>query len=108
MRRRRMMPEEDPTGASVAVREFNGHHGPARVFYNRHAGTFFVNVYPIGADERFGDMVDGIDVVEVYRKTSAMPDACTRTISRSSSPRTSPPPRCSSWRTGSRPASSGA
>ena len=74
MRRRRMMPEEDPSGISVAVRDFNGHHGPARVFYNRHSRTFFVNVYPIGSDGRFGEMAKGIDIVEVYRKTSAMPD----------------------------------
>lgn len=73
MRRRTGMPE-DATGIPTAVRDFNGHHGPARVFYNRHSGTFFVKAYPMGSDGFFGEMANGIDIVEIYRKTSAMPD----------------------------------
>lgn len=73
MRRRTGMPE-DLAGISTAVRDFNGHHGPARVFYNRHSGTFFVKGYPMGSDDFFGEMSNGIDTVELYRKTSAMPD----------------------------------
>ncbi len=74
MRRRTETPEDDTAGIPTAVRDFNGHHGPARVFYNRHSGTFFVNTYPMGSDELFGEMSNGIDIVEIYRKTSAMPD----------------------------------
>ena len=67
-------PEEDPAGISAAVRDFNFHHGPARVFYNRNARTFYVRTYGIGADIGFGDMVCDIDTVELYRKTSSFPD----------------------------------
>ena len=73
-RRHQNRPEEDPTGISVAVRDFNSHHGPARVFYNRHARTFYVLTYGMGADPWFGDMVSDIDTVELYRKTSEFPD----------------------------------
>ena len=71
-RARRMHIEEDPTGLSTAVRDFNEHHGPARLFYNRHSRTFFV--YRYNEDRWFGDMCNGIDIVELYRKTSAAPD----------------------------------
>ncbi len=74
MRRYLSRPEEDPTGLESAVRDFNSHHGPARVFYNRHARTFYVRRYPIGADAWFGDMLNGLDEVELYRKTSGFPD----------------------------------
>ena len=67
-------PEEDPKGILTAVRDFNNHHGPARMFYNRNSRTFFVNVYEMGSDAWFGDMCNGLDVVELYRKTSASPD----------------------------------
>ena len=71
-RRRKIYVEDDPTGLSSAVRDFNGHHGPARLFYNRNSGTFFVYRYEM--DVYFGDMCNGIDVVELYRKTSRTPD----------------------------------
>ncbi len=66
--------EEDPTGIPQAVRDFNGHTGPARIFYNRNSKTFFVNTYPFGGDRWWGDMANGLDVVELYRKTSCYPD----------------------------------
>ncbi len=66
--------EEDPTGASSAVRDFNEHIGPARVFYNRHAQTFYTQCFPMGGDRYWGDMVDCMDYVELYRKTSEMPE----------------------------------
>ena len=75
MRHRRMeRPEEDPKGILTAVRDFNQHSGPARLFYNRNSRTFFVNVYEMGYDRWFGEMCNGLDIVELYRKTSASPD----------------------------------
>ena len=74
MRRQHIRPEEDPTGITAAVRDFNAHHGPARLFYNRNARTFFVNTYAMDADIWFGDMCNGLDIVELYRKTSDDPD----------------------------------
>lgn len=75
MRHRRMeRPEEDPTGILTAVRDFNQHSGPARLFYNRNSRTFFVNVYGMGYDRWFGEMCNGLDIVELYRKTSESPD----------------------------------
>ncbi len=74
MRRFLSRPEEDPTGLESAVRDFNSHHGPARVFYNRHTRAFHVRRYPLGADAWFGDMCNGLDTVELYRKTSGFPD----------------------------------
>ncbi len=66
--------EEDPTGLAGAVRDFNEHSGPARVFYNRNSKAFFVRTFPFGGDRFWGNMTDGLDVVELYRKTSAYPD----------------------------------
>lgn len=67
-------PEEDPTGLLSAVRDFNEHPGPARVFYNRNSGTFETKCYKIGGEKWFGAMCNGLDIVELYRKTSAFPD----------------------------------
>lgn len=72
--RRRERIEEDPTGIPQAVRDFNGHEGPARIFYNRNSRTFFVRTYPFGGDRWWGEMTNGLDVVELYRKTSCNPD----------------------------------
>jgi hypothetical protein len=72
--RRRERIEEDPTGIPQAVRDFNGHEGPARIFYNRNSRTFFVRTYPFGGDRWWGEMTNGLDVVELYRKTSCYPD----------------------------------
>ena len=72
--RSRDRPEEDPTGISMAVRDFNSHHGPARVFYNRHARTFYVKLYRTGSDSMFGEMTNDMDTVELYRKTTDFPD----------------------------------
>ncbi len=55
------------------MRDFNEHFGPARVFYNRHAQTFYVKCFPMGGDRYWGDMIDTLDYVELYRKTSEMP-----------------------------------
>lgn len=66
--------EEDPTGLQSAVRDFNEHSGPARIFYNRNSGTFETKCYKIGGERWFGAMCNGIDVVELYRKTSDYPD----------------------------------
>lgn len=66
--------EEDPTGLPSAVRDFNLHSGPARIFYNRNSGTFETRCYREGSDRWFGPMSDGLDIVELYRKTSAYPD----------------------------------
>ncbi|MBR6911594.1 MAG: hypothetical protein IKN41_07050 [Candidatus Methanomethylophilaceae archaeon] len=72
--RKRFPVEEDPAGLSQAVREFNSHEGPARIFYNRNSRTFFTRLYPDGGDRWFGPMTDGLDIVELYRKTSDFPD----------------------------------
>ena len=72
--RRRERIEEDPSGIPQAVRDFNGHEGPARIFYNRNSRTFFVRTYPFGGDRWWGEMTNGLDVVELYRKTSCYPD----------------------------------
>lgn len=66
--------EEDPTGLAGAVRDFNEYSGPARVFYNRNSRAFYVRTFPFGGDRFWGDMANGLDVVELYRKTSAYPD----------------------------------
>ena len=71
-------PEEDPTGAESAARDFNGHDGPARIFYNRHAETFYTRRYPLGSEKWWGTMADNLDYVEIYRKTSAMPNVTVR------------------------------
>jgi len=73
-RRREQHAEEDPTGLRSAMRDFNEHSGPARILYNRNARTFFVLTYGFGDDRWWGDMADGLDVTELYRKTSAYPD----------------------------------
>ena len=72
--RRRERIEEDPTGIPQAVRDFNGHEGPARIFYNRNSRTFFVRTYPFGGDRGWGERTNGLDVGELYRKTSCYPD----------------------------------
>ena len=74
MRIRREHIEEDPTGLSQAVRDFNEHTGPARLFFNRNSEVFYVRTYPFGGDRWWGDMCDSLDTVELYRKTSAYPD----------------------------------
>ena len=67
--------EEDPTGVSQAIRDFNEHSGPARIFYNRNARTFYVLCYEPGAERWWSpDMCNGIDQVELYRKTTDWPD----------------------------------
>lgn len=66
--------EEDPTGLSSAVADFNRHIGPARVFFNRNSRTFYTRCYASGADLWWGRMCNGIDYVEIYRKTSEMPN----------------------------------
>lgn len=66
--------EDDPTGLPSAVRDFNQHSGPARIFYNRNSGTFETKCYSYGADIWFGSMCNGLDIVELYRKTSDFPD----------------------------------
>lgn len=73
-RRKPIRAEEDPTGLASAVRDFNDHVGPARIFFNRHARTFYTKCYEPGADSWWGPMCDGMDSVELYRKTTAMPD----------------------------------
>ncbi len=72
--KRRQTPESDPDGLLLAVREFNSHPGPARIFYNRNSHTFFARLYPDGGDRWFGPMTDGIDIAELYRKTSDFRD----------------------------------
>jgi hypothetical protein len=74
MRKHRQYAQDDATGLSSAVTDFNGHPGPARIFYNRNSRTFFTRVYPDGGDRWFGPMTDGLDIVELYRKTSDFPD----------------------------------
>lgn len=68
---RQIHAEEDPTGVTAAVRDFNEHVGPARIFYNRHAKTFYVQCYEPGAERWWSpDMCNGMDQVELYRKTT--------------------------------------
>ncbi|TQS82678.1 MAG: hypothetical protein A3Q59_04140 [Methanomethylophilus alvi] len=74
MKRRKEHIEEDPAGLKGAVRDFNSYCGPARIFYNRNSKTFFVRTYPFGGDKWWGDMCNGLDIVELYRKTSCYPD----------------------------------
>ena len=59
----------DSRGLNGAVREFNSHDGPARIFYNRHSHQFWVNRYAEGEEKRFGPMLESYDIVELYRKT---------------------------------------
>ena len=66
--------EEHPTGLAGAIRDFNTYVGPARVFYNRNSKTFFVRTFPFGGDRYWGNMTNGLDIVELYRKTSNYPD----------------------------------
>ena len=66
--------EEDRQGCKSAVKDFNEHYGPARIFYNRNSKTFYTNCYDMGKDKWFGAMCNGIDIVELYRKTSFTPD----------------------------------
>ena len=74
MRKRRQYVQDDASGLSMAVRDFNSHSGPARIFYNRNSRTFFARLYPDGGDRWFGPMTDGLDIIELYRKTSDFPD----------------------------------
>lgn len=75
MRRHQPVPPKlDMSDADRAVSDFNEHSGPARIFYNRNSKKFFVRCYPDGGDRWFGPMSDGMDIIELYRKTSDMPD----------------------------------
>ena len=74
MKKRRQYPQDDASGLSLAVRDFNSHCGPARIFYNRNSRTFFTRTYPDGGDRWFGPMTDGLDITELYRKTSEFPE----------------------------------
>ena len=74
MRKHRKYPQDDASGLSYAVDDFNNHSGPARIFYNRNSRTFFTRLYPDGYDRWFGPMTDGLDITELYRKTSDFPD----------------------------------
>ena len=64
---------DDPQGIIRAVHDFNNHHGPARIFYNRHTHAFYVLRYPLGEDTA-EDMHNGLDTVELYRKTTRYAD----------------------------------
>jgi len=72
--RRYSVHREDPLGLSQAAEDFNNHSGPARIFYNRNTQVFFTRTYPFGQDRFFGPLTDGLDIVELYRKTSSYPD----------------------------------
>ena len=74
MRKHRKYPQDDASDLSYAVYDFNNHSGPARIFYNRNSRTFFTRLYPDGYDRWFGPMTDGLDITELYRKTSDFPD----------------------------------
>jgi len=64
-------PDDDPTGLARAVIDFNHHKGPAKIFYNRNNKTFYTQVSPAGEDRWWSDdMVNSMDVVELYRKTT--------------------------------------
>lgn len=64
--------EEDPTGLLQAVRDFNAHDGPARIFYDRIPRAFETVCYDPGTDRYWPvGMCDGPDRAELYRKTSA-------------------------------------
>ncbi len=64
-------PDDDPTGLERAVIDFNAHTGPAKIFYNRNNKTFFTQVSPLGEDRWWSDdMVNSMDLVELYRKTT--------------------------------------
>ncbi len=63
--------EEDPTGLSQAVRDFNAHVGPARIYYNRSMRTFWTRCYGEGEDRWWPvDLSNGPDVAELYRKST--------------------------------------
>ena len=69
--------DEDPTGLSRAVIDFNGHIGPAKIYYNRNSKTFSTNISDPGEDEWWSDdLANGMDVVEIYRKTTS--SGCTQ------------------------------
>ena len=67
-RRKRPQPfRDDSKNLNRTVRDFNSHDGPARIFYNRGTGCFFLRTYT--DDRGFGPMLDTFDVAELYRKT---------------------------------------
>ena len=71
-KRRVERPDEDPTGLARAVSDFNGHDGPARIFYNRNSKAFFTLASEDGEDRWWPvAMTRGMDVAELYRKTTA-------------------------------------
>ena len=74
MRHQPIPPKLDMSDIDRAVTEFNCHEGPARIFYNRNSHKFFTRCYPDGGDRWFGPLTDGMDIIELYRKTSDMPD----------------------------------
>ena len=68
-RRKRPVYRDDSKNLNRTVREFNSHDGPARIFYNRGTGCFFLRTYGYGSEDQFGPMLDTFDVAELYRKT---------------------------------------
>jgi hypothetical protein len=74
MRHQPIPPKLDMSDIDRAVTEFNCHEGPARIFYNRNSRKFYTRCYPDGGDRWFGPLTDGMDIIELYRKTSDMPD----------------------------------
>ncbi len=67
--KKRPVSNNDYKNLNRSVRDFNKHNGPARFFYNRTTGCFFVNIYEYGAESNFGPMLDSFEIAELYRKT---------------------------------------
>lgn len=63
-------PEEEPNGITSAIRDFNEYCGPARIFYNRNSHTFETRCYKPDGEKWFGEMMNNVDIVELYRKTT--------------------------------------
>ncbi|MBE6526313.1 MAG: hypothetical protein E7Z63_00875 [Thermoplasmata archaeon] len=61
---------DDSNGLHRAVLDFNEYNGPARIFYNRNSHTFETKCYPPGSEKYFGELANGLDRVELYRKTT--------------------------------------
>lgn len=70
-----VMHRDNPNGNGLAdaVYIFNGHIGPARVYYDRRAGIYSIQVFPIGGDSGWKSFYNSVERVEIFRKTSSVP-----------------------------------
>lgn len=70
-----VMHRDNPNGNGLAdtVYIFNGHIGPARVYYDKRAGIYSIQVFPLGGDFGWKGFYNSMERVEIFRKTSFVP-----------------------------------